>query len=383
VVVFVTPPRQIGLPAREYYNNTQTVKDYTGVLLSVLHQFESSKGDGLSPLRLAKNVVLLEQKLANATPDTQAQEDVTQYYNPKSPEEAEALVPEISFSKIISKLGPKGYQAKKLIVGSPSYLEELSAILSKTPRVVVQAFFKWKVIQTFADEVEDAKIAPLLEFNNRLAGKDPRATEERWRKCIQTLDFGIGWTLSRFYVLDSFSEASKELGDQIVSDIKERFVYILDQTKWMSPEVRQLGKQKVANIIQKIGYPTKSPNLMDDDDVNNYYADLHIANDTFFENVVSMTRFEVKRQWAKLGKPTDRDEWGMSAPTVNAYYNPPGNEIVFPAGIMQPPTFYGPNAPLYLAYGAFGAVSGHELSHGMLTTLVIHSTQSDMKYHSL
>lgn len=370
MVVFVTPPREIGLPAREYYNNTQTVRDYTSVVLNVLHRFESSEYRELSPLRLAKNLVLLEQNLANATPDTQAQEDVTQYYNPKSLEEIEALVPEISFSKIISELGPEGYQAEKLIVGSPSYLKDLSAILSKTPRVVVQAFLKWKAIQSFANEIEDAKIAPLLEFNNRLSGKDPQASEERWRKCIHTLDSGLGWALSRFYVLDSFSEASKKLGDQIVSDIKERFVYVLDQTNWMSPEVRQLGKQKVVNIIQKIGYPTKSPNLMDGDDVENYYADLHIANDTFFENVVSMARFEVKRQWAKLGKPTDRDEWGMTAPTVNAYYNPPGNEIVFPAGIMQPPTFYGPKAPLYLAYGAFGAVSGHELSHGMLMNLL-------------
>jgi endothelin-converting enzyme len=360
------------------------VIDYTSVVLSVLHEFKTSEGNGLSPLRLAKNVVLLEQKLADATPDTQAQEDVTQYYNPKTLEETEALVPEISFSKIISTLGPKGYQPEKLIVGSPSYLEALSSILSKTPRVVVNAYFKWKAIQTFAEEIEDVKIAPLLEFNNRLAGKDPQASEERWRKCIRTLDSGLGWTLSRFYVLDSFSESSKQLGDQIVSDIKERFVYVLDQTKWMSPEVRQLGKQKVANIIQKIGYPTKSPNLMDGDDVGNYYADLPIANDTFFENVANMASFEVKRQWAKLGKPTDRDEWGMTAPTVNAYYNPPGNEIVFPAGIMQPPTFYGSKAPLYLSYGAFGAVSGHELSHGMLKTLlIIHCINSDVIYHSL
>ncbi|KAH8695544.1 endothelin-converting enzyme [Talaromyces proteolyticus] len=363
VVVFVTPPREIGLPAREYYNNTQTVKDYTRVVSSILSNFQSSERGGLSPLRLAMNVVLLEKKLADATPDTQAQEDVTQYYNPKSIEETESLVPQISFSKIISELGPKNYQPHRLIVGSPSYLKELSSILNSAPRVVVQAFFRWKTIQSYSDEIEHPKIVPLREFNNQLAGKDPQATEDRWRKCIRTLDSGIGWTLSRFYVLDSFPEASKKLGDQIVLDIKERFVYVLDQTKWMSPEVRQLGKQKVANIIQKIGYPTRSPDLMDADDVKSYYANLHIANDAFFENVLNMTQFEVERQWAKLGKPTNRDEWEMTTPTVNAYYNPPGNEIVFPAGIMQPPAFYGVNAPLYLAYGAFGAISGHELSH--------------------
>jgi endothelin-converting enzyme len=360
---------------REYYNNSQTISDYTTVILQTLGNFNShnvqmESHKPSSALRLAKNLVLFESKLANATPDTQAQEDVTQYYNPKSIDETQSLLPEVSFSKVISTLGPKDFKTDRLIIGSPSYLQELSEIVKKTPRDVIQSFFKWKVIQFYNSNIEDPKITPLREFDNRLAGKDPQATEERWRKCIRVMDDGIGWSLSRFYVLDSFPEESKKLGDQIVSDIKERFVYVLDQTKWMSGDVRQLGKQKVANIIQKIGYPTKSPNLMDSEDVNNYYRDLNISGQAFFENSVEMAEFAVRREWSQLGQPTNRDEWGMTAPTVNAYYNPPGNEIVFPAGIMQPPTFYGPTAPLYLAYGSFGAISGHELSHGMYVQLL-------------
>jgi len=244
-------------------------------------------------------------------------------------------------------------------------MKSLSQILKDTSPETVLAFFKWKVIQSFADIIEDPKITPLRRFKNELAGKDPSASEERWRKCVRRLDSGLGWTLSRFYVLDSFSEESKQLGDKIVSDIKERFVFTLDQTGWMSSDVRKLGIQKVENIVQKIGYPTKSPNVTDPEDVKKYYQDLDVSEDSFFENEVAARRFELRNEWAKLGKPTNRDEWDMTAPTVNAYYNPPGNEIVFPAGIMQPPAFYGPSAPLYLAYGAFGAVSGHELSHGM------------------
>jgi endothelin-converting enzyme len=104
--------------------------------------------------------------------------------------------------------------------------------------------------------------------------------------------------------------------------------------------------------------------VLDAQDVEKYYHDLEVANSTYFENALATSKFELHGEWSKLGKPTNRDEWDMTASTVNAYYNPPGNEIVFPAGIMQPPAFYGPNAPLYLAYGAFGSVSGHELSHG-------------------
>ncbi|KAL4870981.1 hypothetical protein BDV12DRAFT_165040 [Aspergillus spectabilis] len=364
VVIFVTPPRRIGLPAREYYNETQIVKDYTEVVEKVIGGFVKGKRAN----QLLKDVVAFESKLADVSPDTQTQEDVTKYYNPRSIEETKSLLPQILLSDIISDLAPSGYETDRLIVGSPSYMESLSKILDETPREVIQLFFKWKIIQRYAEHIESAKIEPLREFNNVLVGKDPQAKRDRWRKCIGSLDDDLGWILSRFYVLSAFSEDSKKLGDQIVSDIKERFVFTLDQTSWMSPEVRKLGIQKVGNIVQKIGYPTKSPNVMDPVDVEKFYERLSISKDTFFENGVAAARFETENNWLKLGKPTDRNEWEMTAPTVNAYYNPPGNEIVFPAGIMQPPVFYGPAAPLYLAYGAFGAVSGHELSHAFDST---------------
>ncbi|OGE58017.1 hypothetical protein PENARI_c001G11077 [Penicillium arizonense] len=363
VVIFITPPREIGLPAREYYNNTKTVADYTSAFKQVIQGFA---GDGHD--KVVEDVVAFESKLADVTPDTQTQEDVTKYYNPLSIKETNALVPEISFADIITSLAPHDYKGDRLIVGSPSYMKALSGILKDTPRETILLFLQWKLIQALESAIEDGAIEPLRRFKNELAGKEPQAKQERWRKCLGRLDEGLGWSLSRFYVLDSFPEASKKLGDQIVSDIKERFVFTLDQTSWMSGDVRKLGIQKVENIIQKIGFPTKSPDVMDPEDVKKFYRDLEVSKDTFFENEVAVARFDLHNEWSKLGKPTNRDEWDMSAPTVNAYYNPPGNEIVFPAGIMQPPAFYGPSAPLYLAYGAFGSVSGHELSHAFDST---------------
>ncbi|KAG2413971.1 hypothetical protein HFD88_003162 [Aspergillus terreus] len=363
IAIFVNPLREIGLPAREYYNDTKAVTEYTTILEEVLGQFVSSEAK-----HKLSDVVAFEGKLADVTPDTQSQEDVTKSYNPHSIEETRTMLPQISIPDILSALAPSDFKTDRLILGSPSYMKSLSTILNETSRDTIQLFFKWKIVQAYSDYVEDAKIQPLREFNNKMAGKDPKATEERWRKCIRSLDSDLGWILSRFYVLDAFSEESKKLGDKIVSDIKERFVYTLGETKWMSAEVRDLGIKKVGNIVQKIGYPTKSPNVMDPGDVENYYKDLDISSDSFFDNALAAAKFEVHREWSKLGKPTNRDEWDMTASTVNAYYNPPGNEIVFPAGIMQPPTFYGPSAPLYLAYGAFGAVSGHELSHAFDST---------------
>lgn len=356
----MTPPRHIGLPAREYYNNTDTVEKYTTVVKQVFQGFNVEDFD-----QEAENVVAFEKKLADVTPDTATQEDVTKSYNPLSIKATEDLVPQIVLANIIKDLAPQDYTRDLIIVGSPSYLKALSEILAKTSRETISLFLQWKLIQDRSDAIEDDRLTPLTRFENVLDGKDPAAKEERWRTCIKTLDDSLGWSLSRFYVLDSFPESSKKLGDQVVSDIKERFVFTLDQTEWMSPEVRKLGIQKVENIVQKVGFPTKSPNVLDPKDVEKYYQNLEVSNSTFYENLLAVAQFALDDEWAKLGKPTDRNEWDMTAPTVNAYYNPPGNEIVFPAGIMQPPVFYGSAAPLYLAYGAFGAVSGHELSHGM------------------
>jgi endothelin-converting enzyme len=313
---------------------------------------------------LVQNLVEFEMKLAEISPPPEEQEDVTKYYNPRSLGETHSLLPQISFSYIISSMAPKGFSTDRLIIGSPPYMRSLSQILSDTPKDIVQAYMIWKTIQAYVSKVQDPVLKPLERFNNQLQGKDPDATEERWRTCIRVADNGLGWILSRFFVEKAFSPEAKEFGDLIVSDIKDRFKATLKNTEWMSKDVRDKGIEKVKNIVQKIGYPTKSPDIMDPEGLRSYYEPVKITNHTFFENAVRIQQFYAEKEWSALGKPTDRDEWLMTAPTVNAYYNPPGNEIVFPAGIMQSPVFYDPSVPQYLSYGAFGAVSGHELSHG-------------------
>lgn len=161
----------------------------------------------------------------------------------------------------------------------------------------------------------------------------------------------------------AFSKEAKELGDQIILDIKDEFSKKLNHSEWMTESVRQLAIEKVHLIRQKIGYPTKSPDITSAEDLQKYYSHVNISSATFFANRLSVVKDDIRQSWSQAGKPVDKDEWGMSAQTVNAYYNPPGNEIVFPAGIMQAPVFYDPSIPRYLSYGAFGAVAGHELSH--------------------
>jgi endothelin-converting enzyme len=387
----VTPPRRIGLPSREYYQNDELVHDYQQMSAVVLKKvFAHSPGNTTfaqyrrssmsldKPVyqmvpqsdieELVREVVDLEIKLAAATPPTEDQEDVTKYYNPMTLAELNVLLPQVSFAHILSELAPKGYSPNKIIVGSPSYMTDLAKLLSTSKKETLQAFFIWKAVQQYEKRVEDPSLKALRAFDNQLRGLDPTAKQERWRMCIDAVDRDLGWILSKFFVESAFSKASKKFGDRIVSDIKNSFTTTLKHTEWMTPDVRDRAIKKVHAIDQKIGFPTSNPNILDPVALKDYYSTLTISPSNFFANRLQVAQFETRQSWHKLGSPTRHDEWDMTVPTVNAYYNPAGNEIVFPAGIMQAPVFYPASVPQYLTYGAFGAISGHELSHAFDST---------------
>ncbi|KAI9873917.1 MAG: hypothetical protein M1830_010406, partial [Pleopsidium flavum] len=384
VVTSVTAPRRVGLPSKEYYKNKEVLSKYArtiGEVLEALLQEAEHNLTSKMPLEslgharfatrreeLVHAIVNLETKIAEASPDEEDALDVTKYYNPRTLAETESLLPQLSFSYMFSNLAPPDSRPNRLIINTPAYLESLSNTLRETSRETLQAYLVWKAVQTHATRIEHNAVKPLIRFENELQGKGPDASEERWRKCIKEVDQDLGWILSRFFVGKAFSKQARDFGDRIVSDIKHQFAQKLKATKWMTKDVRKLGIEKVKNIVQKIGYPTKSPDIMDPAALRGYYKGVNISRSEFFENALSAATFDTEREFGALGKPTDRDEWGMTVPTVNAYYNPAGNEIVFPAGIMQSPVFYEPTVPQYLSYGAFGAVSGHELSHAFDST---------------
>ncbi|KAE9977703.1 hypothetical protein EG327_007643 [Venturia inaequalis] len=375
-------PGSFGLPSKEYYNNTDIVSSYKetigAVLEALLKEAYPNVTTTLSVFRTANKPTILNQtlvdslvkfeaELAAASPDPEDASDVTQYYNPRTVKEAQKYIPDVSISTIIDKF-TGGYEPSKIIVMSPDYLKSLSAILKTQSREVLQAFFVWKTVQAWGGSVEDDAVQPLQRFRNKLQGKAADVKGERWRTCVSTVGSDLSWILSRFFIERAFSKESKDLGDKIIQDIKHEFSIKLDNSEWMSPSVRDLAKDKVRIIRQKIGYPTISPDITNATALENYYSKVKVSAGTFFENRLSTTKDEVAREWEQVGKPVDKETWGMSAFTVNAYYNPPGNEIVFPAGIMQAPVFYDPSVPSYLSYGAFGAVAGHELSHAFDST---------------
>ena len=365
VVPFVNAPRQPGLPSKEYYKDPELVIKYGKVIGQVLEALLAEAGPYSTLLRsmrnrfsalnteLVESLVDFESKLAKATPATEEAEDVTKYYNPLSLDETNDLIPELSIPYLISSLGPPDYTPSKLIVGSPSYLKTVSRLLHETSTETLQAYLVWKTVQSYAYEVEDEALKPLKRFNNELQGKDPDASEERWRTCIKFADNGlgtiqirslncietddiIGWILSKFFIEKAFSAVAKDFGDRIVSDIKAQFIKKLHGAGWMSKDVRKLGIEKgkyhqsgpsmiyagarwqltkyhlVHNIVQKIGYPTKSPDIRDSSALQEYYESVNISGTSFFTNAFAIAKFDTKREWSALGKPTNRDEWVSS-----------------------------------------------------------------------
>ena len=266
VIVSVNAPRQPGLPSKEYYKDPLLLAQYGQVLGQVLEGLlEEARRPNITgkvPARsqvlarsaeLVEKIIAFESKLAKLTPDTEDAEDVTFYYNPMTPEEANALLPNLSIASIVSQYSPSGCEPRKYIIESPSYLEGVTEILKSTSAETLQAYFVWKTVQTYAYKVEDDALKPLKRFNNKLQGKDLDAEEERWRTCIKVVDGSLGWILSKFFVEKAFSKEAKNFGDRIISDIKAQFIKKLGEAEWMDKNVQDLGIDKVHNIVQKIG----------------------------------------------------------------------------------------------------------------------------------
>ncbi|KAI1460816.1 endothelin-converting enzyme 1 [Annulohypoxylon moriforme] len=361
VVIIQAYPAGLSLPSPEYYQDDDTVASYQTMLGEVFAALLPTNSSRASAQELAQSVIDLEKKIAAITPPPEDQSDVTKYYNIVQLADAAKIGPAIGLDSIVKALVPENYTADSLLLAFPEFLSNVSQIISNTSKSTVQSYLVWKLVDIYSSYVEGSEVQPIVQFGNVLSGKDPNTKSERWKTCVSYVDGTLGWILSRFYIEAAFSDEAKKYGDQIIMDIKHQFISKLNDLTWMDDSVKKLAANKVNNIDQKIGFPTTSPNITNPEALQAYYSGLTIS-DSFFNNTLLSNERETKRSWDALGKPVDHGEWGMQADIVNAYYNPVGNEIVFPAGIMQFPVFE-LGLPGYVSYGAFASVAGHELSH--------------------
>ena len=346
------------LPDRDYY--LQNDEGSTKAREALVKYIRSLGGlAGIPELAERADAILeLETKLAQASWPRVKIRDAQARYNKKSFEELNQLTAgKVNWEAFFDAAGLDQSPAS-VNVNTPSYFEELAGLLESTPLETWRAYLKFRVLDAAAPYLSQPFVDANFElFRKQLAGIEVQLP--RWKQAVDLIsgagggDFGtLGEAVGQLYVAEHFKPESKQAMETLVENLLTAFGESIDDLSWMTDETKQRAQDKLSKITPKIGYPNKWRD----------YSQLVVRADDLFGNVRRSNIVEHFRNVNKLGKPIDREEWGMTPQTVNAYYNPSKNEIVFPAAILQPP-FFDINAPDPLNYGGIGAVIGHEISH--------------------
>jgi putative endopeptidase len=341
----------LGLPDRDYYLSDEARlvgfrTKYREHVEKMLHLL----GDA-APGKEADKIIALETALAKLQWTRVANRDAQKTYNPKTLAQLAKEAPAIDWIGYFTEAGLTS-ALPTLVVRQPDYLQGLSSLIESTPIATWTSYFRYRVLSSRAPFLPRAFVEEDFAFNQGVLQGTQQAPD-RWKRGTQLVDRLAGEASGKLYVEKYFPPATKARIDELVRNLLKAYAASIDQLPWMSAGTKLEAQAKLRKINVKIGYPEHWRD----------YSALKILPDDLLGNVRRAQEFERNRKLAQLGGPVDRTEWNMSAPTVNAYYNPSVNEIVFPAGQLQPPAF-NPAADDAFNYGSAGATIGHEISHG-------------------
>jgi putative endopeptidase len=342
----------LGLPDRDYYVKTdpKSVELRQGYVAHVQKMFELLGEPPASAATDAQAVMRIETALANGSLTQVQRRDPNLLNHKMTRKELEALSPSFRWKAYFSGTGQR--EVKTLNVTAPEFFKTLHTVLQKEDLNSWKAYLRWHVVHANAPYLSSSFVNADFEFFGKtLSGA--QELEPRWKRCVSYADNDLGEALGKVYAERAFPPEARQRAQEMVKDIEQAMERDIDSLSWMSAETKQKALEKLHSVANKIGYPDKWRD----------YSTLSIARDDELGNILRSRQFEFHRQLAKIGKPVDRGEWGMTPPTVNAYYSPQLNEINFPAGILQPP-FFDPKADDAPNYGDMGATIGHELTHG-------------------
>lgn len=343
------------LPDRDYYLKTdprsvELRKQYQEHVARMFTLLAKSRGVTWDANAKAAAILKLETALAQNSMSRVERRNPDKRYHPMAPSELPGLTPDFNWNVFLTDTQIPPVQ--KINVGNPEFFRSLTSVLADTSVEDIKTYFTWRVLIDAADALPKA----FVDENFAFFGKTLTGAKElapRWKRCVRADDRFLGEAVGQKYVEVAFSGPAKAKALQLVHDIEQSMEEDVKTATWMSDATKQEALAKLKLVSNKIGYPEKWRD----------YSTVEVGRDDFYRDEVNASRFEVRRQLNKIGKPVDKTEWGMTPPTVNAYYNPPENNINFPAGILQPP-FYNPKADDAVNYGAIGVVVGHELTHG-------------------
>lgn len=343
----------LGLPERDYYFRTGAAAEKTRAqyVQHVANMFKLTGELDKKAVSDAEAVMQLETALAKASMDITSRRDPNKVYHLMPVSELSTLAPSMAWDRFLAASGAP--RVSELNVANPDFLKGLNSVLATTDLETIKTYLRWQLILSTPGYVLPKALddESFDFYGHKLRGQPEQRA--RWKRCVQATDGALGEALGQVYVAQEFSPANKQATLQMVHDIEAAMDQDIDTLDWMSAATKVKAKEKLRAVADKIGYP----------DHWRDYSSLVITRDDAFGNSLRATAFESRRQLAKIGKPVDRGEWGMSPPTVNAYYDPSMNDINFPAGILQPP-LYDSHASDASNYGHIGGVVGHELTHG-------------------
>ncbi|MCF6434935.1 M13 family metallopeptidase [Pseudoalteromonas sp. MMG022] len=339
----------LGLPDRDYYlKDTDKFNNIREEYQQYIEQVFTRLGHK-DTKQIAANILALEKAMADAQWTRVESRDATKTYNKMSLAEVDQLMPQFELPAFFNTFG---LELKELIVSQPSYLQGLSEIYGDTSLETWQQYLTFHFVNNHATLLNKDMVE--LKFNffdKKLRGLEEQAPT--WKKAVDASNAVLGELLGKTYVKQHFPPQAKAKMEALVANLIIGFEQAIDDLEWMSAETKIAAKEKLSKFTPKIGYPDKWKD----------YSALQINRDDLLGNHVRYTQWSYQEMVNKMGKPVDRSEWLMTPQTVNAYYNPVNNEIVFPAAILQPP-FFNLAADDAVNYGAIGAVIGHELGHG-------------------
>ncbi len=341
----------LGMPDRDYYLSDEAkLKEVREKYLAHVEAMLRLAGER-DARQSAADILRLETQMARLQWTRVENRDPLKTYNKVAVADLPALLPGFDWNAYLAASGLAG-KVDYLIVRQPSYLTGLGTLLQTTPVSVWREYFKWHALASAAPYLSKAFVEERFAFTGTTLRGIPQNLP-RWKRGVALLDSAMGEALGKRYVAEYFPPESKRRMQELVRNLMSAYARDIDQLDWMGPQTRQGAQAKLAKLKPKIAYP----------DTWRDYGALIVARDDLWGNVQRSSAFEYRRQIDKLGKPIDRAEWFMTPQTVNAYYNPVMNEIVFPAAILQPP-FFDALADDAVNYGGIGAVIGHEISHG-------------------
>jgi putative endopeptidase len=341
----------LSLPNRDYYlKDDARSKNIRAAALTYLTSTFKRLGDSdAAAAANAATVMRIETRLAKASKSPVDLRDPQANYNKMSVAQATKEFPNLNLPLMLKEnhLGA----AKEVIVGQPEFLKEVSTMLAAEPIADQQQYLRFHLVSSVTSALPKAFGDDAFRFSQVLSGA--KQQQPRWKRMLRSTDGALGEAFGQLYVDKAFSPAAKAKAKEMIENLRKAYAERIMATDWMSAATKKEALVKLNAFVVKIGYPDKWKD----------YSKLNINRQSYLQDVLAARTWATEDNLSKFGKPIDRTEWGMTPPTVNAYYNPPMNEIVFPAGILQAP-FYDPKADDAVNYGGIGAVIGHEMTHG-------------------